>query len=173
MEPTLGTIMMFAGNFAPIGWALCDGTLLPISDNEALFSLIGTIYGGDGNTTFALPDLRGRAPMHAGQGPGLSPRVVGDRGGAESATLIVDNLPAHNHLINCKSAAGNSNTPKNNFQAGDNDTTATPFAALRVDSTMDPNAVSMEGGNRPLPTVSPFQAVNFIIATSGIYPSQG
>ena len=171
METYIGTILMFAGNFAPRGWALCDGQILAIAQNSVLFSILGTTYGGNGQTTFALPDLRGRGPMHAGQGPGLSHRELGERGGTESVTLTINNLPAHNHLINCKSDGGNSNSPTNNFIAGDNNVSATPFAGGKTDSSMDPQAVSFVGENQPIATMSPFQAVNFIIAVEGIYPA--
>jgi microcystin-dependent protein len=171
-EAFIGTIMMFAGNFAPKNWALCNGQLLPIAQNTALFSILGTTYGGNGTTTFALPNLQSRIPMQAGQGEGLSHRELGEMGGLEAVTLTVDNLPAHNHLINCKGAAGNSNTPKNNFPAGDNDTTATPFAAGRTDATMDPGALSQTGGSRPVAIESPYLVVNFIICHNGIYPAR-
>lgn len=172
MEAFIGTILMFAGNFAPRGWALCDGQLLSISQNSALFSILGTTYGGNGQTTFGLPDLRSRSPMHAGQGPGLSPRTLGEMSGTESVSLTVANMPAHNHLINVKSDGGSSNTPANHFLAGDNDVTATPFVAGKTDSTMDPGALTSVGGSQPVATQSPFQVVNFIICLEGIYPAR-
>jgi microcystin-dependent protein len=172
MEAFIGTILMFAGNFAPRSWALCNGQLMSISQNTALFSILGTTYGGDGVTTFALPDLRGRAPIGMGQGPGLTNRVEGEKGGSESVTLTVSNLPAHNHLINVKSDGGNSNSPANNFVAGDNDPAATPFAAGKTDATLDPSAASMTGGSQPVSIESPFLVINYIICTEGIYPSR-
>jgi len=168
----IGTIMMFGGTFAPKKWALCNGQLLAISQNSALFSILGTTYGGDGQTTFALPNLQSRIPISAGQGPGLSNRMLGEAGGRESVTLTINNMPAHNHAIACKSDGGNSNSPTNNFQAGDNDPTATPFAAGKHDSTMDPNALTMVGSSQPVSTESPYLVVNFIICTDGIYPSR-
>src|ERR1700758_3405683 len=99
-QPYVGEIRMFAGNFAPAGWMFCEGQLLPISENETLFQLIGTTYGGDGETTFALPDLRGRVPIHMGQGSGLTPRTIGDAGGAETVTLTVAQMPVHHHIVN-------------------------------------------------------------------------
>lgn len=171
-EAFIGTIMMFGGSFAPKGWALCNGQLLPISQNQALFSILGTTYGGDGQTTFALPNLQSRIPIHAGQGPGLSNRALGQTGGSETVTLTINNLPAHNHAINVKSDGGNSNTPNNNFQAGDNDTTAKPFAAGKFDATMDPNALTTVGGSQPVAIESPYLVVNFIICLEGIYPSR-
>lgn len=171
-EAFIGTVMMFAGNFAPRNWALCNGQILSIAQNSALFSILGTTYGGNGQTTFALPNLQCRIPIHAGHGPGLTPRELGQMGGSEAVTLTVDNLPAHNHLINCKSDFGNSNTPKNNFPAGDADPSATPFAAGKTDTTMDPGALTTTGESRPVSTESPYLVVNFIICTSGIYPSR-
>ena len=171
MEAFIGSIIMFGGNFAPRGWALCNGQILSISQNTALFSILGTTYGGDGVQTFALPNLQSRMPMHAGNGPGLSPRTLGQTGGAETTTLTINNLPAHNHLINVKSDTGNSNTPTNNNPAGDADATATPFAN-KADSTMAASTVSMTGGSQPVSTESPFLVVNFIIALEGIYPSR-
>lgn len=171
MEAFIGSIIMFGGNFAPRGWALCNGQILSISQNTALFSILGTTYGGDGVQTFALPNLQSRMPMHAGNGPGLSPRTIGQTGGAETTTLTINNLPAHNHLINVKSDTGNSNTPTNNNPAGDADATATPFAN-KADSTMAASTVSMTGGSQPVATESPFVVVNFIIALQGIFPSR-
>jgi len=171
MEAFIGSIIMFGGNFAPRGWALCNGQILSISQNTALFSILGTTYGGDGVQTFALPNLQSRMPMHAGNGPGLSPRTIGQTGGAETTTLTINNLPAHNHLINVKSDTGNSNTPTNNNSAGDGDATATPFAN-KADSTMAASTVSMTGGSQPVATESPFVVVNFIIALQGIFPSR-
>lgn len=117
MEELMGTIKMFAGNFAPRGYALCNGQMLAISQNQALFSILGTTYGGDGRTTFALPDLRGRVPLGPGQGPGLSNRQPGEKAGNETSTLSVANLPAHNHTLSANSGAGNTNSPQNAFPA--------------------------------------------------------
>jgi microcystin-dependent protein len=172
MEAFIGTIMMFGGNFAPRGWAFCNGQLLSIAQNTALFSILGTTYGGDGQTTFGLPDLRGRMPMHFGQGSGLSARQLGESGGSESVTLTIANMPAHNHVINCKSEAGDLNSPANNYTAGDNDATAKPFSSAKLDATMNPAALSMVGSNQPVATESPFQVVNFVICLEGIFPSR-
>src|SRR5690349_11535310 len=111
MDPFLGEIKLFCGNYAPIGWAFCDGSLLPISENDALYALIGTTYGGDGINTFALPDLRGRVAIHQGQGPGLSPYVMGETGGAETVTLTTNNLPQHTHRIIASTQAGKAASP--------------------------------------------------------------
>jgi microcystin-dependent protein len=172
MEPFIGTILMFGGNFEPKGWAFCNGQLMSIAQNTALFSILGTTYGGDGVTTFALPNLQSRAPMHFGQGQGLSRRDLGEMGGSESVTLTTANMPAHNHLINCKSDGGSSNSPANNFIAADNDATATPFVSGKTDATMDPSMVASTGGNQPVATESPYLVINFIIALEGVYPSR-
>jgi microcystin-dependent protein len=171
-EAFIGTIMMFAGNFAPKNWAFCNGQLLPISQNSALFSILGTTYGGDGMQTFGLPNLQSRMPIHAGQGPGLTMRRLGEVGGNESVTLTVNNLPAHNHTINCKSDGGSTNSPANAYPAGDNDPAATPFSAEKLDATMNQGALSTVGGSQPVSVESPYQVVNFIICLYGIYPSR-
>jgi microcystin-dependent protein len=170
-EPYLGEVRMFAGNFAPNGWAKCEGQLLSIAENSALFSLLGTTYGGDGQTTFALPDFRGRAPIHSGQGPGLSNYFIGQQGGTESTTLTVNNLPAHNHTINGVLEDGNSASPTGNFPAGTklldpeyaNSGTVTPMNASMVGNT---------GGSMPVNNMQPYLTITYIIALQGIYPSQ-
>lgn len=171
MDAFIGTIIMFAGNFAPRNWAFCNGQLMSISQNTALFSILGTTYGGDGIQTFALPNLQSRMPMHAGQGPGLSVRMIGETGGTESVSLTLANMPAHNHSINVKSDGGNSNSPTNNYSAADNTTGAMPYAS-KADSTMIESAVSVVGGSQPVATESPFQVINFIICLEGIFPSR-
>ncbi|MCA9638552.1 MAG: phage tail protein [Myxococcales bacterium] len=165
MEPFLGQIMMFAGNFAPRGWALCDGQLLPISQNQALFSILGTTYGGDGRTTFALPDLRGRAPIHAGHGPGLSDYRLGQKGGAESVTLTVNQMPSHNHTLamNGEGAA----TKQAGYLA------ASEIYGETADKSAPANTISNAGGNQPVSNIQPYVVVNYIIALQGIFPSRG
>lgn len=172
-DPYLGQISMFAGNFAPRGWAFCDGQLLPISQNQALFSLLGTTYGGDGVTTFALPDLRGRAPIHAGNGPGLSNYPLGQRGGLEQVTLAISQLPNHAHTaqVNATSPVGRgqgSDTPVNNFWAEGGSYSATSNA------TMSANAVTVQptGGNQPHENRQPYATINYIIALQGTFPSR-
>ncbi|MCH7399436.1 tail fiber protein [Belliella sp. DSM 107340] len=179
MEPLIGQIMMFAGNFAPRGWAFCEGQLLPISSNTALFSILGTIYGGDGRTTFALPDLRGRAPIHKGQGPGLSNISLGEVGGTEQVSLTVLNMPAHSHGMNASSDAGTSTSPSGNVPAAAQFQESRQSPITNVNSynnspntKMAPNAVSAEGGNMPFFNRNPFLAMNYIIALQGIYPSR-
>lgn len=168
-EPFIGEIRMFGGNFAPQGWALCDGSLLPISPNEALYTLIGTTYGGNGQTTFGLPDLRGRSPVQQGNGGGQTV-VLGMLGGAETATLTQGQLPVHTHQLS-GSLTANSQSPANSVPAQWAESpysTADPTAAKLL-----PTAVSSVGGGLPHQNRSPYLAVNFIISLSGIYPSQG
>lgn len=169
-EPFVGEIRMFAGNFAPRGWAFCDGQLLAVSQNDALFSLLGTIYGGDGRTTFGLPDLRGRLPIHAGSGPGLSPRRLGAKGGAENVTLTVNQLPSHTHTFSGSTAPGTQSNPAGNVLAGRaGDNTYVEDTAL---TAMSSSSVSNVGGSRSHTNLMPFLCINFIIALFGIYPSR-
>jgi microcystin-dependent protein len=175
-EPFVGEIKMFAGNFAPRGWALCDGQLLAISQHDALFSLLGTIYGGDGRTTFALPDLRGRAPMHFGHGPGLTSRTLGTRGGVEAVTLTDAQMPTHEHNVANFRASGNPadtvDPAGNSLGLADVYSLATPDVALSAGSvSADPNT-GATGGNQGHSNMPPYLAVNFIIALFGVYPSR-
>ena len=169
-EPFVGEIRMFAGNFAPRGWAFCDGQLLAVSQNDALFSLLGTIYGGDGRTTFGLPDLRGRLPIHAGHGPGLSERRLGAKAGEESVSLTVNQLAAHGHTAMASTAAGSQSDPDGQFLG------ASPN--VRVFRPQDPNApmnagsLTNVGGSQAHTNVMPFLCLHFIIALVGIYPSR-
>lgn len=168
----LGEIRMFIGNFAPLGWALCDGQLLAITSNTALFSLIGTTYGGDGRTTFALPDLRGRFPMHPGMGPGLSPRSLGQRGGQESVTLTEMQMPAHTHTANASSADADQVSPTGNVWAAEPAGSTALYHNAAPNTSMNPQAIGVAGGNHSHDNMSPFLCVNFIIALEGIYPSR-
>ncbi len=170
-EPFVGEIRMFAGNFAPRGWAFCDGQLLAVSQNDALFSLLGTIYGGDGRTTFGLPDMRGRIPIHAGSGPGLSPRRVGSKAGAETVTVTVNQLPSHGHPMKGSTDIGSLASP--------NDATVgrTPnFDLYRASATpsadMSSTAISQVGGSRSHTNLQPYLCIHFIVALFGIYPSR-
>jgi len=174
-QPILGCIFLFAGNFAPRGYLLCQGQLLAISANAALFSILGTTYGGNGTTTFALPDLRGRAAVSQGTGPGLPNVVLGQQGGAPSVSVLIANMPSHNHLINVSSAAGGQNNAPNNFLAGTNDGQGNPYPTYQstaTANTLAPSAVSLVGGGAPLNTQSPYLGLNYIIATVGIFPSR-
>lgn len=166
-SPFIGGITMFAGNFAPRSFAFCDGQLLAISQNDALFSLLGTIYGGDGRTTFGLPDLRGRVPIHQGQGPGLTNRRIGQRGGAEIHTLSVNEMPSHTHHIQADGGKDESQPFLNNlFDNNPFFTSDTPNTALAS------GAISFAGGNQYHTNLAPFLVMNFIISLQGIYPSR-
>jgi len=164
MDPFIGEIKMWGCNFAPVGWAMCDGSQIPIQNNEALYSLIGTIYGGDGVNTFALPDLRGRVPMHK------SPNhALGEKAGTESVTLTRDQLPSHNHLPQA-SSAGSTPGPAGGVWAN---SAALQFASPNSPTQpMNPNAVGMAGGSQPHDNMLPFQALTFVIALEGIYPQR-
>ncbi len=169
-EPFVGEVRMYAGTFAPPGWAFCDGQLLAVTQNDALFSLIGTIYGGDGETTFGLPDLRGRVPIHAGEGPGLSPRRLGAKGGAENVSLTVNQLPPHDHgPVSANSGTGTSNSPTNKLPA------SSPSTQIWIEDVASTNlssdALANTGGSRSHTNMMPFLCVNYIIAMFGIYPS--
>ena len=146
---------------------------MPISQNTALFSILGTTYGGDGVQTFALPDLRGRVPIQSGQGPGLSPYVLGQLGGSENTTLLVNNLPQHTHVVNCKSAGGNQAAPGGGLPAVESTGTSLNYSNNAPDSTMSPQMIAPAGQNQPFSNVQPFTCVNFIIALQGVFPSRG
>jgi microcystin-dependent protein len=167
----LGEVRMFAGNFAPYGWALCNGQLLSISQNTALFSLIGTYYGGDGVTTFALPNLQSRVAIHQGQGTGLSPYVIGQLGGTENVTLTSQQMPQHNHNMNTFSGPGSTTHPGNGILAST--TSDKPYTTASSDgSTLNPNAISYTGNSQPHNNIQPYLCITFIIALQGIYPSR-
>jgi microcystin-dependent protein len=172
-EPFLGEIRVFGFNFAPKGWAKCNGQLLPINQNQALFALLGTQYGGNGITTFALPNLQGRAPVGVGTGSGGAPTVTqGETGGAQHVALTVNQLPAHNHLVNCHGANGNRNSPTGNFPARDLVHLFDTYADTSDNHTMNAQTIANTGGNQPVPTLSPFLGLNFCIALFGIFPTQ-
>lgn len=169
-EPFIAEIKMFAGNFAPRGWSFCDGQLLQIAQNTALFSLVGTIYGGNGRTDFGLPDLRGRFPMHPGDGPGLTPRSLGQKSGTETHTLAVGQLPPHNHLIRSYDDDANRASPAGNVFA--NSAAGNLFSNQAPDADMSADAMANTGNGQSVNHVSPFLCVNFIIALVGIFPSR-
>jgi microcystin-dependent protein len=170
-EPFVGEIRMFAGNFAPRGWALCDGQLLAVSQNDALFSLLGTIYGGDGRTTFGLPDLRGRVPIHQGTGPGLSPRPLGAKAGAEDVTLTTNQLPSHSHPIQATRNLGTAAEPTNRVLA--RSTSLDRYIGVtNPTAAMNASSVTSVGGSRSHTNLMPFLCINFIISLFGIYPSR-
>ncbi len=170
-EPFVAEIRIFAGNFAPRGWAFCNGQLLPIAQNTALFSLIGTTYGGDGRSTTALPNLKGRAPMHPGRGPGLTSRRLGQRGGTEMVTLTEAQMPNHTHTLSATSEVANVQSP------GTDRALARTSGGLSYQSNASSNLVDMAalpntGGSQPHNNMQPFLAMNFIIALVGLYPSR-
>lgn len=169
-EPYVGEIRMFAGNFAPRGWAFCDGQLLAVSQNDALFSLLGTIYGGDGRTTFGLPDLRGRIPIHAGHGPGLSERRLGAKGGEEKVTLTVNQMPSHTHPLQASTTIAEETAPQDNVTAQPN--AVNLYFATSPTAPMASDAITNVGGSRSHTSEQPYLCVHFIIALVGIYPSR-
>jgi microcystin-dependent protein len=163
-QPYVGEIRMFAGNFAPAGWMFCEGQLLPISENETLFQLLGTTYGGDGESTFSLPDLRGRIPLHQGNG-----YILAETGGVEEVTLTVNQIPAHNHALLASTSAAQETQPNNNIPGrttqSDNYFIANPTVNLA------PQSISSTGGSQPHTNFQPYLCVNFIISLFGIFPS--
>ena len=170
-EGFIGEIRMFGGNFAPRTWALCDGQLLPISQNPALFSILGTTYGGDGRTTFGLPDLRGRVPMHPGNGPGLSSRRLGEKGGSETNTLTVAQMPSHNHTVNAVKVDGNTNDPSGAYPANTK-LLDKEYSTETKDTAMNPAMINNTGGNQSINNIQPYNNVNFIICLQGVFPSR-
>ena len=178
-EPYLGQIKMFAGNFAPRGWAFCDGQLLAISQNDALFSLLGTIYGGDGRTTFALPDLRGRVPVSAGSGPGLTPRTQGAKYGSETVTLNQNQMPSHTHSTTTTSQLAVSTDVGTELNADGQVIAnhANAFNPTATDDTILAGVSSIlslgnSGGNQTHNNMQPSLGINYIIALVGVYPSR-
>ena len=165
-ESFLGEIRLFSFNYAPRGWLKCDGTILSIAQNQALFALLGTYYGGDGQTTFALPDLRGRTPVHQGQRLGSS-HVMGEKSGQESVTLTLNTMPTHNHMLGVAAGPGTLASPSGNV-----------FAAHRggysesVDAVLQPGTLAMVGGSQPHENRPPFLTLNYCICTQGIFPSR-
>ncbi|SOE20030.1 Microcystin-dependent protein [Spirosomataceae bacterium TFI 002] len=172
MEPFIGQLLLFAGNFAPRGWAFCQGQLLPISQNTALFSILGTLYGGDGETTFGLPDLRGRVPVGVGSGPGLSPKSIGQKFGNENHTITESQLPPHSHAINATSKPPSQNTPQGaSLASGDRvtpmDNIYAPAGANNIPMAPTGNTGSGQAFNISQPSLG----MNYIIALQGIFPS--
>jgi len=163
-SPFIGEIRMFAGNFAPVGWAFCNGALMDIAQNDALFNLIGTTYGGDGQTTFALPDLQSRIPIHVG--PGFA---LGQQAGVESVTLTTNQMPAHSHVAQANSSAGTQSGPAGGVWA---QSTLGQFSSAAPTLPMAPAALGSSGGSQPHDNMMPFLVVNFILSLFGIFPSQ-
>ena len=167
-DPFVAEIRMFGFNFAPTGWAMCNGQLLPISQNTALFSLLGTVYGGDGKSTFALPNLQGNVPMHPGQGAGLSLRDLGQIGGSEFVTLLQSEIPVHSHEMSVSSQTGLENNPQGQkFAMGDGVNMYAPAANL---GAMSPSALAPAGGGLPHNNMMPYLTLNFCIAMQGVFP---
>jgi microcystin-dependent protein len=167
-QPYVGEIRMFGGNFAPAGWMFCEGQLLPISENEILFNLIGTTYGGDGQSTFALPDLRGRIPIHQGNG-----FILAETGGAEEITLTVNQIPAHTHQLLGSSATATSSDPAGNVGARVTVAAVFPYGTDAPLQPLSPLAVGPTGGSQPHTNFQPYLCVDFIISLFGLFPSQG
>lgn len=175
-EPYLGEISVFAGNFAPRGWAFCSGQILPIAQNTALFSLLGTTYGGNGQTTFALPDFQGRVPLGMGQGPGLSPYVLGEQSGSENVTLLSTEMPQHSHTVLAVTVNAATNTASGGQLAKGfkgslaSSSIAKYYSAAAPNAAMSPFALAQAGGSQPHSNLMPTLALSFIIATQGIFP---
>lgn len=175
----IGEIRMFAGNFAPYGWALCNGQLLPITQNTALYSILGVQYGGDGKTTFALPNLNGRAPMHQGNGAGLTPRTVGEQTGSSTVTLLQNEIPAHTHPPQAVNSPGSTGTAPGNYWAQAPKTgrpgsqTQKPLYESQPNVAMNPNALGVSGGSQPHNNMQPYLTQNFIICLRGEFPPRG
>jgi microcystin-dependent protein len=175
MDPFVAEIRIFPFNFAPKGWAFCAGQLLPLSQNTALFSLLGTTYGGDGKSTFALPDLQGSAAMHPGQGQGLSLRFLGQTGGVQSVTLITSEMPAHAHGVGrASTAAGDSVLPANSVwaQSGAGRGAAALYIAGPPTGKVNPNSLTPSGGSLPHNNMQPYLTLNFCIALQGVFPAR-
>ncbi len=179
MDPILGSIIIFAGNFAPKPWAFCQGQLLSIAQNSALFAILGTTYGGDGQTTFALPDLRGRVAVSQGQGPGLSNYFLGQQAGTENVTLNVSQMPSHSHNVAANDSTANATvSPKNAYLSqtnvpGTRPTTSDTYASsLATATTLNPATIQSQGGSLPHTNIQPLLAINYIIALQGIFPSR-
>lgn len=171
-EPFIAAIILFGGNFAPRGWAFCQGQILSIAQNTALFSLLGTTFGGNGQTTFALPDLRGRVPVGTGQGPGLPSVNLGEMSGSPTHTMIITEMPAHNHILRANAAPGDTGAPAGAVLANSGATDREYLASGVADVSMSGQAISISGGSQPFSIMQPYLGLNYIIALEGIYPSR-
>ena len=172
-QPYIGEIRMFGFSFPPVGWANCNGALMPISENDALFTLIGTTYGGDGQSTFALPNLESRIPLHQGTSPGGNTYQMGETAGVEEVTLTVNQIPIHSHTAVGTSVAGNSSSPTNNVWAPNADTGIVQFTpGANTTGNMGNGSVGPAGGSQPHENQMPYLAINFCISLFGIFPTQ-
>jgi microcystin-dependent protein len=169
-DPYVGEIRLFGGSFAPAGWMFCQGQLLPISENDALFTLIGTTYGGDGQSTFALPDLQGRVPIHQGQGPGLSSYTMGEMAGVEAVTLTTFQIPAHAHAFVATRSGGTSSNAIGNVLASSPN--VTELIADTPSTTLPASSIGVAGGSQPHDNMAPTIAISYIISLFGIFPTQ-
>jgi microcystin-dependent protein len=171
-DPFVAEIRVVGFNFAPLGWATCDGQLMPISQNTALFSLLGTTYGGDGKSTFALPDLQGRAPMHPGQGAGLSLRDLGEEGGTETVTLLQNEMPAHTHALSANALPASASLAAPTQGLGRSVGGSAYKASPPATAAMSPQAVGLTGGDSPHNNLMPYLTLNYIIALQGVFPAR-
>jgi len=170
-SPYVGEIRLFGASFAPAGWAMCNGALMPISENDTLFTLIGTTYGGDGQETFGLPDLQGRIPIHQGQGPGITQNYqIGEKAGVESVTLTTQQLPAHPHTLMASTDPGNATGPAGNVLA--NPFNTFPYFPAAAAVQMNANSLTPAGGNQPHENCMPFLVITYIISLFGVFPTQ-
>lgn len=176
MTPYLAQIILLGFNFNPKGWQLCAGQLLALNQNQALFSILGTTYGGNGTQTFALPDLRGRTPISWGQGPGLSNYAIGEAAGTQQSTLLANNLPGHNHIMSVYNEAGDNGSPGGNVLAKgpviSGQTSNVWVYGTSANTTMSPVSIKTNGGNQPFSTLQPYLVLNYSIALTGIFPSR-
>jgi microcystin-dependent protein len=169
-QPFVGEIRMFGGNFAPAGWAFCQGQTLPISENDVLFTLIGTTYGGDGQETFQLPDLQGRLPVHAGTAKSGTTYQLGEKGGVESVTLSIQQIPSHNHAFIATSNISNSTSPNNSIVA--QSSSADLYIEDTPNQSLAPNSIGPDGGSQPHDNFQPYLCISFIISLFGVFPTQ-
>lgn len=169
-DPYVGEIRIFAGNYAPVDWALCDGSLIRIQQNSALFSVIGTTYGGDGKTTFALPNFMGAAPIHQGSGAGLTPRTLGESGGSQTVTLLSTELPNHTHGVNAQLTPTDGAGPEGAIWASSAASRGQAIYSATPNVAMNPLALNITGSSQPHNNMQPFVAMTFIIALQGVYP---
>lgn len=178
-EPFIGEIIGFGGNFAPRNWATCSGQLVAIQQNSALFSILGTTFGGNGTTTFGLPDLRGRTALGSGPGPGLTPRVLGEMSGSENVTLTVNEMPMHGHALNATSAAATGSLATGNILAKANGTDSVGgdsivqiYGPAPVNTTMSPTSIGTAGGNQAHQNMQPYLVITYLVCMFGVFPSR-